>query len=312
MTGVSDTFEDELRAYLVGAGFNEMLAISLQDEGLTALSGDTPVRVLNPVSVDMQALRTNLVAGALPIVQRNRYQGAKNLRLFEIGSVYSLSEGKDAHLLEAYREESRLLLLMSGDYLPIGYGVAQRKCDFPDLKGEAEALLSKFCLDKYGLIYYDTHNTLTEHAINVEINGTYAGFLGTIKKEVLERFDIEDRVYVCELSVAAIQTARRSERKLIPLPKFPTVSRDLAFVVDVETPQLKVQEAIRRSGGGLLKKVTLFDVYVGAQFGSGKKSVAYALEFQADDRTLTDGEIDRVVFAVVQDVQRECNAVLRS
>jgi len=311
-SGVADDFENELRSYLAGSGFNEILAISLQDEDTVSLGGETPVKVLNPVSVEMQALRTNLVSGALSIVQRNRYQGSKELRLFEIGNVFSLDKEKDPEKLEAYREDTKLLLLLSGNHLPLGYGVLPRKADFLDMKGEAEALLRKFCLDKYRLIYYDTHNTLTEHTVCVEIKSTYAGFLGTVKKEIRERFDIEDDVYVCELSVAALRETWRTDRKLAPLPKFPSVSRDLAFVVDERVPQLKVEEAIRGVESSWLRNVTLFDVYVGSQIGTGKKSLAYALEFQASNRTMTDEEIDRIIARIVQAVREKCNAVLRS
>ncbi|MBI3006000.1 MAG: phenylalanine--tRNA ligase subunit beta [Ignavibacteriales bacterium] len=309
---VSDRFEDELRNSVVGSGFNEILAISLQDEKTISLAGRPAVKVLNPVSAEMQALRTELVTGALEVARHNRHHGAMNLRLFEIGNVFRFDSAKKPDSLEAYGEEQRLLLLMSGNASPLGYGNASRKCDLLDLKGEVSAFLQKFCLDKNRFIYYDTHNTLTERTIFVEINGTYAGFLGTIKKELLERFEIDEDVFVCELGVQALREGRPTNRKFEASPKFPGVSRDLAFVVDEIVPHGKIEESIRNSGGMLLKNVTLFDMYVGAQVGSGKKSLAYALEFQAHDRTMTDDEIEKNIGKIVQAVQRECNAVLRS
>ena len=308
----SDRFEDELRNFLVGAGFNEILAISLQDEKTISLAGQPAVKVLNPVSAEMQALRTELVTGALEVVRHNRHNGTKDLHLFEIGSVFHFVAGKNPDSLEAYVEDQRLLMLMSGDASPLGYGTGQRKCDFHDLKGEVEALFRKFCLDKNRFIYYDTHNTLTVQTVFVEINGTYGGFFGKIKRELLERFEIDEEVFVCELSVQAIREGTAGSRKFKALPKFPSVGRDLAFVVDDVVPHIKVEEAIRKSGGSLLVKATLFDIYAGPQIGSGKKSLAYALEFQANDRTMTDNEVDRNISRIVQSVQQLCNAVLRS
>ena len=117
---------------------------------------------------------------------------------------------------------------------------------------------------------------------------------------------------MCELKVRAIHGGWSGSRKFEALPKFPSVSRDLAFVVDEIVPHLNLEDAIRNSGGPLLKNVTLFDIYVGAQIGLGKKSLAYALEFQTGERTMTDEEIDKVIAKIVQNVQRQCNAVLRS
>jgi phenylalanyl-tRNA synthetase beta chain len=260
----------------------------------------------------MQVLRTSLVPGALQIARHNIHRGSLDLRLFEIGTTFLQAEGKRPDSLEAYEQKTSLLLLLFGNHAPISYSVPGRKVDLLDMKGEVEAILKKFCLDKYRLIYYDTHSALSDKVVNIEIKGTYAGSLGSVKKQVLKAFDIEDDVYVCELNVEALLEAAGATRRVKPPPKFPSVTRDLAFVVEDVLPQVKVEEAIRAQGGPVLKEVTLFDTYVGAQTGAGKKSLAYALEFQSPDKTMTDEEIDRLIARIVQGVERECNGVLRS
>ncbi len=304
--------EDELREYLVGSGFNEIQAISLQEEKTAAITGLPAVKVLNPVSAEMQVLRTSLVPGALQIARHNIHRGSTDLRLFEMGTTFLQAEGKKPDSLEAYEQKTSLLLLLCGNHAPVSYSVPGRKVDLLDMKGEVEAVLKKFCLDKYRLIYYDTHSALSDKVINIEIKGTYAGSLGSVKKQVLKAFDIEDDVYVCELNVEVLLEAAGATRKVKPPPKFPSVTRDLAFVVEDVLPQVKVEEAIRAHGGTVLREVTLFDTYVGAQTGVGKKSLAYALEFQSPDKTMTDEEIDRLIARIVQGVKMECNAVLRS
>lgn len=309
---VTRSIQDELRSHCVGAGFNEILTNSLLDARTTELAGGRAINILNPVSVDMAFLRTSLVPGALHIVRRNQFHNQKQLRLFEIGTVFLFNDGGDPDKFESYREEERLLLLLSGEQMPHCYGVTPRLYDFLDMKGEVQALLSKFSLDKASFISYDTHKALSEDCIAIEINGTYAGYLGSIKREVAQAFEIKGDLFVCELSIAVLNAQWVQSRKFQTLPKFPLVARDLAFIVDQHLPQGAVEAAIREAGGEMLQKITLFDVYVGEQVGAGKKSLAYALEFQPRDRTLTVSEIDTLIARIVTHVGRSCRATLRA
>jgi phenylalanyl-tRNA synthetase beta chain len=307
-----DALQDELRGYLIGAGYCEMLTYSLQDQTSGHLAGEKAVEVLNPVSSEASVLRTSLIPGVLQVVRNNRSHGQKDLRLFEIGHVFRLRDGFSRESLEAYQEEEHVLLLLTGSVLPTHFSSGGREVDFFDLKGEAVALLAKFCLDKYRFISYDNASALIESALAVEINGSYAGFLGKISKSIAEEFDIDGDVYAVELNAAAIQPVWSAEKKFSALPRFPSVRRDLAFIVDLALPQEVVEQAIREAGGTLLSSLVLFDLYVGEQIGGGKKSLAYALEFQPIDRTLTDVEVDGIVEDIVAHVRAKCQAVLRS
>lgn len=304
--------QDEIRNYLIGAGFNEILTYSLQDRMKGHLMADKAVEVLNPVSAEASVLRTSLVPGALTVVQHNRSHGQKDLRLFEIGNVFGLRGEKPGSTLDAYVEEERLLVLLSGNVISAQYGSEHRAADLFDLKGEVQALLSKFCLDKYRFIYYDSASALIESALAVEINGTYAGFLGQVGKSIAQGFDIDGALFVCELRVADLQSSWTTEKKLIPLPRFLSVHRDLAFVVNTGTQHETVARAIGEAGGTLLANLVLFDLYVGDQIGAGNKSLAYSLEFQPLDRTLTDREIDAEVLRIVKHVEATCSAKLRA
>lgn len=306
------TKEDELRRAMIGSGFHEVLTYSLQDRSHAAIGGGLPVDVLNPVSTEATTLRTSLVPGALSVVQHNRAHGRPDLRLFEIGNVFSRREGGSLEDLSGYEEESRILMLMTGNFLPQQYGTEHRRVDLLDLRGEAEAILSKFCLDKYRFISYDSASALIESALAVEINGSYAGFLGKVEKSTAQRFDIEDAVFVCELKLDVLERGWISEKKLTPLPRFPSVHRDLAFVVDMSTEQESVARTIREAGGTLLSDLVLFDVFTGDQVGAGKKSLAYSLELQPLDRTLTDREIDAEIARIVTRVESACRAKLRA
>ncbi len=124
-----------------------------------------------------------------------------------------------------------------------------------------QPLLSKFCLDNYRFIYYDTHEILSESCIGIEINGTYAGFFGKIRKQIADKLDIDEAVFVCEMNIRALRDGWARDRKFSPLPKFPSVSRDLAFTVDVTLPQKNVEDVISQAGQPLCTKVVLFDTY---------------------------------------------------
>ncbi|HVN47803.1 MAG TPA: phenylalanine--tRNA ligase subunit beta [Bacteroidota bacterium] len=308
----TDRFQNEIRDYLIGAGFHEILSIALRQETVARLGGVQPIKVLNPVSAEMEALRTSLIPGALQVVKHNLNHGVKDLRLFEIGNVFTLKNSADPLNHENYHEEERLLVVLSGLHQTASYGQPVRKVDVLDLKGEVSALLSKFNLDNYRFIYYDNPKTLTDPRIDIEINGTYGGFFGKTQKHIAHALDVEEEVFVCELSVSAMRNAWVRERKFSPLPKFPSVTRDLAFTVDVATPQQSIEDVIRKVGRPLLQNVMLFDMYIGQQTGASKKSVAYTMEFQAADHTLIDDEVDAAVKKIVEAVQQQCDAVVRS
>jgi phenylalanyl-tRNA synthetase beta chain len=306
-----DRIETDLRNYFSNAGFNEMVANSLQDAATAALPGLPAVKMINPVSVEMSTMRTSLIPGALQIVRHNRNHGNKHLRLFELGKVYSLGKATSQDSLEGFREEDRLLIVMSGKPVTAGTGVQPRETDILDLKGEIEAFLFKVCLDKYRFISYDTRSALTDSTISIQINGVEAGVLGSVKGELTRKFDIDDPVFVCELSLEILSGGMTSERKYTPLPKFPSVTRDLAFVVEGSVTQQSLEQVIRESGKPLLASLVLFDEYRDEKIGAGKKSLAYALEFQSQDHTLNDRETDHLVVRIIDAARKECGAVLR-
>jgi phenylalanyl-tRNA synthetase beta chain len=307
----SDALQDEVREFLIGSGYNEILTVGLQDETTMSLAGKPLIKAVNPVSAEMAALRTSLVTSALGVIKHNHNYGIKNLRLFEIGNIHLRIDEKSVNSLEAYHEEEQLLLVMCGNQAPLGYGNVPRSADMLDMKGEVSTLLSKFCLDNYHFIYYDTHEVLSEPCVGIEINGTYAGFFGKVRKQIADTLDIDEPVFVCEMNIRAMDEGWMRERKFSPLPKFPSVSRDLAFTVDVKLPQKNVEDVIRRVGLPLCTNVVLFDTYTGQQTGIDKKSVAYALEFQSLERTLTEEEIDRALAKIIEAVRVNCNGALR-
>jgi phenylalanyl-tRNA synthetase beta chain len=304
-----DDVRDRLRSILVGQGFQEAITNPMQDEQRSAMAGVEPVRILNPQNVEMSTLRTSLVPGLLDVAARNQNRGNPDLRLFEIGHVFSKDNSDKPKLVNGFLEEARVCILLSGNAWSRQWGLPSRTVDFFDIKGETEGVLAKIVLDKKRLIPYSTSNGLTKHTLAIEIHGTYAGYLGQVKEEVLAKAGVEGDVYVAELDLVALSQEQR--RTYSALPRFPKVQRDVALVLDHGVSAESVEQAIRTAGGELLQAVALFDVYEGEGLPAGKRSLAFSLELMSHQKTLTETEIDAAVGQIVRTVEQTFGATLR-
>ncbi len=300
---------DRVRALAAGAGFHEVITNSMHDERRASHIGKTPVRILNPQNQDMIMLRTSLLPGMLDVVARNLNSGTEDLRLFEVGHVFSIDRTDRPKLVEEFLEEECLGLLLTGKAEPRHWSEKPRPADFFDAKGEVEALLERFALDKWQLIPYPPLGDILENVLAVEIEGRFAGYLGSVRESVLKSLGIEQQVFTAELQLAPL--TQPAGRVFEPLPKYPKVRRDVAFSVSEDMTAEAMMHGIRASAGELLQRVELFDMYQGDKLTAGTKSLAFTLELMSRERTLTDAEIDAVVQRVVRHVERECQAALR-
>lgn len=294
---------------LVGLGYREALCDSLVDARRAALGGRTTVTVLNPKNSEAACLRTSLIPGLLDAVARNQSFGNTDLRLFEIGRVFWKAHNATHVIVEDFAEEERLAMVITGAALPLQWGVSRREVDIFDLKGDLQMLTNMLSLDKTTFISYSTHETLAEKPVAIEINGVYAGYFGSIRDEVLKMFGIERPVFVADIALAAVGGKRT--RRYTSLPRYPKVRRDVALVVNGDVEAGAVEQAIRRGASALLTGVELFDVYTGPNVPQGKKSLAYVLELQSQDQTLTEDQIEAEMRRIVLNVERETGAALR-
>lgn len=303
-----ESLTDRIREILVGFGYHEALTISLQDERTALLANPHPVRLANPLGAEMSTMRTSLVPGLLQAVARNHSFGNVDLRMFEIGHVFSRSA--EPQVVDNIKEEQRVCLLLTGLFEPRHWKYAASPADIYHLKGEVADLLQACDLDSWRYIYYSTSETLADNPIFVEINGATAGYLGHVKQQVREAFGVEHDVWVAELNVELLSS--KKVRRYVPLPRFPKARRDVAFVVDVSVTAESIEQCMREAGTELLQEIEVFDVYRGPNLPAGKKSIAYTLQIMSRERTLTDEEIDAEVGRVVQRVCQRFGATLRT
>lgn len=304
------TLTSRVREHVIGLGFQETVTVPMLDEKSGALGKGNPVRILNPQSADMVMLRTSLIPGLLDVVTRNQSFGNADLRLFEIGHVFSRkTENGVPPALKEIVEEERVCLVLTGHSSPSGWNTSDRLVDIYDIKGDVTDLFAKFALDKPLFISYSTSNCLADDAVAVEINGSRYGHLGAVREDLLNLFGIDQQVLVAELNLKVFSAGKK--RKYQPLSRFPKVRRDVAFIVDREVMADDIERTLEESSSGLVSKVELFDVYEGEKLPDGKRGLAFGLEMMSREKTLKEEEIDAEVDMMVRRVEQKFGATLR-
>ncbi len=321
--------EEKVRDLLVEAGLQEIVTYRLttpEREALIYPPGASPsnepyVTLANPTSVDRTSMRHSLVASALEVMASNA-RHTDRIWLFEIGQVFlinaALRQAQGAVLPDEVRH---LVIAITGPREPEGWKVADNSnVDFYDLKGIVEDLLD-------GLHASQVDFEATEHpsyypgrVARLLVNDDSVGVLGQLHPLVQGAFDLppvdprgeEKPVLVAEINLEALGRTIPDTHLVSPVPRFPAIRQDIAVVVDEGMPASQVQATILAAGGSLLTDAHLFDVYRGDQIGTGKKSLAYALTFQAPDRTLTDKEAAKVQSRIVKKLDKELGAKLRA
>ncbi|KAA0236371.1 MAG: Phenylalanine--tRNA ligase beta subunit [Acidimicrobiales bacterium] len=286
-----------LRSVLVGFGLAEAMPVPFLAPGDLDRCGlaDDGVRIANPLVAEESVLRTSHLPGLLKAIAYNESHRNEGVELFEIGQVFGLP--RDAEQLPD--ERSRLAVALAGSD-------ARRAADL--WRGVAAALAVPDSLIDAGEVS-GMHPT---RSAAIAIGTAQIGFVGEVDPDVLAAFEISQRVGYLELDVDELLSSADRNRSYRPISRYPSSDIDLAFVVDEEVPAAAVAAAIAKAGGDLLVKLQLFDVYRGDRLGAGRRSLAYALRFQAPDHTLTDAEVAQARKRCIEAVERDCSATLRT
>jgi len=310
--------EERLRDTLVGLGLQEIVTYSLtspERESRLRLTPpaegepETPyVRLANPIVVDRVVMRRTVLAGLLETAAANSRQ-TDRLTCFEVGSVFLPRAGEPLPL-----EQARVGILMAGARAPLGWQPADRAAmDFFDLKGVVEELAEALAVP--GLTFEPgTHDALRPgRTAQVSVQGAPAGWIGELHPAIADRFELKGQaVIVGELDLTPFFAHAVDRHPTRPVPVYPAVKEDLAFVLDRSIPVAQVQALITKAGGPLLAKAVLFDEFQGEKLGAGKRSLAFAVTYQAPDRTLTDADAKKIRDRIVQALTSEFGALLRA
>ena len=303
--------QDTVRRVLTGAGCQEAVSLSLIDpvhlRHLELSPDDARVVALqNPLAADRSVLRPTLLFGLLEAVATNVRRQAADVGLFEIGRVF---EGRGAGALP--REETRVGLVLTGLRAPRAWYATRARVDVFDAKGAVEGIVEALGRREVGTEPATVPYLEDGRAVSISVGGTLVGVLGELHPDVQKAFDLPAPVFVAELSLDAIEALPSRAIQYRPLARYPGVQRDLAIVVSADVPSADVSRAIEAVRPPWLRRVALFDVYEGAQVGPGRKSLAYGLLYQADDRTLTDADVNRAHAEVVEQLRTALGAEVR-
>lgn len=225
------------------------------------------------------------------------------MSIFEVGTVF-----RTADPVEERRQVGLALAGAAGE----GWTADDRGSDVLDVRGAVEALLEELDVDGWALGDPLGEPFHPGRSARILLEGRAIGVIGELHPRTAASLDLEGRVAVAELEVEPLRAAAFKSFRLVEVPRFPPIRRDLAFVVDEDVPAGTMQATLEAAAGGLLDRSLLFDVFRGGAIPEGRKSLAFALEFRAPDRTLTDEEVEPVIDTVVDRLRSELGAELRA
>jgi len=306
--------EEKVKDSLIQQGYYEVITYSfispaelnhlklpVQDYRLKTL------KILNPLTEDQSIMRTTLIPGLFTTVKRNINQKNLNLKLFEVSRVFLIQE-KD----KLPQENKMLAALVTGLYQEEAWNVEKRDVDFYDLKGCFETLLEALHITNYSFSPCSESPFLHPYkALNLMVSYEKVGILGEAHPQLLEDFQISQKVYLFEISLSPLVTHFSEHRKFHSLPKYPPAYRDIALVVNEAISAQKVYDTIYKFKNIFIEEIMIFDYYRGKSIPEGKKGLAYRLKYQAHDHTLNDEEVNTLHEELINSLYQELGAEIR-
>ena len=312
-----ETVRNYISNFLAANGFNETMNNSLTKSayyaGLTTFPEERCVRIVNPLSADLNVLRQTLILNGLEVVAYNVNRQIGTLKTFEYGSVYQRLPETDGKTLASYEEHQCFTLLMSGSPAR-SWREGARKGSFYELKGYLELLLRRYAVDIFTLETKPAPSDIFAEGISYSLPGTHEplAVIGTVAPALARKFDVRQPVFAAEICwQSLLKLVSRVKVKFQEMPKFPEVRRDLAVLIDENVAYADLCRAAQKSVKKILKQVSLFDVYRGDKIPEGKKQYAINFVLQDPEKTLTDQEVEKAMSRLLATFQNQFGAVLR-
>jgi len=319
---------------LVGAGFREILNNSLHRsayyDGLESLKSENLVRLLNPLSQDLNVLRQTLLFGGLESIARNISYRQQDLRFFEFGNCYQfhaerkcadiipgVSSSRDPevikHVLDAYSEDYHLGLWLTGKRVSGSWAHPDEDTSFAELKADVMNILARIGISFGNLVFAPGQSDLFQKSLQIQNRGGKVLVeMGIVSAPIRAKFDIQHPVFYADLRWKQLMKAIKGQAvSYHDISKFPAVSRDLALLIDSDVEFGQIEKIAYQTEKKLLRAVRLFDVYEGKNLPAGKKSYAVNFILQDDDKTLNDKQIDQIMQKLIQQLTTQLKAELR-
>lgn len=304
---------------LVGCGFREILNNSLTKTSyyteLNKYTEETTVKVMNPLSSDLGVMRQSLLFGGLESICRNVNHKMPNLRFFEFGNCYHYSPEKknDEDPIKAYTEEMHLGMWITGKRVEGSWTHPDEQSSFYELKGYVLNIVKRLGVNPGIMVCEHSDNNVFGKALVLKTRaGKVLCEMGTVCHKILKKMDISQDVFYADLNWDNLMRAiKKNETLYHDISKFPSVSRDLALLIDKSVQFEQIEQIARQTEKKLLKSVELFDVYEGKNLPAGKKSYAVNFILQDESKTLTDKQIDAIMTKLINNIKQKLGAELR-
>ena len=310
---VRNTVSDFLAANGFVETMNNSLTKSEYYAGLKTFPEEKCVRILNPLSSDLNVMRQTLILNGLEVIAYNINRQIYSMKTFEYGSVYSFRPGTDGSTLASYDEKTAYAMFITGPGEK-SWCAEARKGSYFQLKGYLELLLRRFGADIYSLDYDAAPADIFSEGLAYRLpgSGEILAVMGSVAPARLKQFGIRQPVFAAEISWPALfELVKRDRTRYRELPKFPEVRRDLALLLDESVAYADLRKSAFRAGKKLLKSVSLFDVYRGDKIPEGKKQYAMSFVIQDPEKTLTDNDVEKFMSKLLAVFTNEYGAVLR-
>ncbi|KAA6341874.1 Phenylalanine--tRNA ligase beta subunit [termite gut metagenome] len=325
LTTKSDTdreykFRNLVSEQLVGCGFQEIMNNSLTRavyyKGSEVFPSSNLVMLLNPLSNDLNGMRQTLLFGGLESIAYNINRRNEDLNFFEFGNCYYFFQEKKVkgEVLSTYSEEYHLGMWLTGKRVSGSWAHVDENSSVYELKAYIENIFTRMGLDFRLFVTESLSNSVYSTGLSIGTkNGKCLGTWGVITKKCLKVFDIENEVYYAELNWNELMRMVHSSAQVAykELPKFPSVRRDLALLIDKDIPFTEIERIAYKTEKKLLREVSLFDVYEGKNLEPGKRSYAVSFVFQDETRTLTDAVVDKIMEGLVKNLEDRLGAKQR-
>lgn len=330
----SNKLQNLVAEQLVGCGFNEILNNSLTKaayyDNLASFKSENLVRVINPLSTDLNVMRQTLLFGGLESIAHNVNRKSSNLKFFEFGNCYYFhAENKCAdiipgvskstepevikHVLDAYSEDYHMALWLTGKKVSGSWAHADEASSIYELKAYVLNIFARLGVNMASLVVVDGKSDIFSKSVEIQNRGgKVLAVFGIVSKKLQKAFDIANEVYYADINwKLAMKAINNNKVSYKEISKFPAVSRDLALLVDKNVEFAAIEEIAYKCEKKLLKDVKLFDVYEGKNLEAGKKSYAVNFTLQDGQKTLNDKQIDAIMNKIIDALTKQLDAKLR-
>ncbi|MVN21042.1 phenylalanine--tRNA ligase subunit beta [Mucilaginibacter arboris] len=297
-----DAVQNMLADLLTANGFNEILANSLTKSAYSS-NLETAVKILNPLSSDLDVMRQTLLFSGLEVISYNQNRRYPNLKLYEFGKIYHQYQ-------EKFEEKHRLSLFLSGNDQPEQWNQKEQPVTFYQLKAAVDTLLQKSGVKDF--VVEDTEIGFLDYGLSYKLGNKSLVYFGAVAKKELKKADVNQPVFYADFDFDLL-LKQISRNKIVyqEVSKFPSVRRDLSLLVDEHVTFNQLKQTALKSERKLIKEVNVFDVYKGDKISEGKKSYALSFVLLDEEKTLTDKAIDAAMQKVVFNLQKEAGAEVR-